>query len=262
LGMPLIAGREFTRADNLSAPKIAVVNEAFVRHFWLNQNPLGRHLERNKTSIEVVGVVKDARYADMKEPPPPVFYLPLEQATRWSFLVYYLRTAIDPERTAPEIHREVAALDPNLPIRQLKTMQTQIDENMYGQHLLSVLTTSFAALATVLAAVGLYGVLAFNVTRRTREIGIRMALGADSGSVRGLVAREVALMLVLGTIAGAGAAAAAGKLVESFLFGMKPWDALVYALAAGTLWLIAAGAACLPVRRATRVDPTVALRYE
>jgi len=259
LGMPLIAGREFSRADNRGAPKVAVVNEAFVRQFWPNQNPLGRHLGRSdKMDIEVVGVVKDARYADMKEPPPPVFYTPLEQSTRWSLVVFYLRTGIDPERTAPQIHREVAALDPNLPIRQLKTMQTQIDENMYGEHLLSVLTTSFA----VLAAVGLYGVLAFNVARRTREIGIRMALGADSGSVRGLVAREVALMLIAGTAAGAGAAAAAGKLVQSFLFGMKPWDALVYALAVGTLWLIAVGAASIPVRRATRVDPTVALRYE
>jgi len=265
IGIALIGGREFTRADNLAAPKVAIVNEAFVRQFIQKQNPIGRHLGRGGTSkpdMEIVGVVKDARYADMKEPPPPVFYTPIQQATRWNYVVFYVRTALDPEHTAPEVRRAVAALDPNLPIRELKTMEAQIEENMFAERMLSTLTTAFACLATLLAAVGLYGVLAFNVARRTREIGIRMALGAGAAQVRGLVVREVAVMLAMGTLAGAGAAAAAGKFVQSFLFGMKPLDAAVYGLAAGLLSLIAMGAAYMPVRRATGVDPMVALRYE
>jgi predicted permease len=264
MGMPLIGGREFTRSDNLAAPKVAIVNEAFVRQFLPNQNPIGRHLGRgsNKLEIEIVGVVKDAKYADLKEPPPAVFYTPLQQSTRWNFLNFYVRTALDPDHTAPEVRRAVASLDPNLPIRELKTMEAQIEENLFVERLLSTLTSAFAGLATLLAAVGLYGVLAYNVARRTREIGIRMALGAERAHVRGLVVREVAIMLLAGTAAGVGAAAATGKFVQSFLFSMKPLDAVVYAVAAGLLWLIALAAAYVPVRRATSVDPMVALRYE
>jgi len=264
VGMPLIGGREFTRSDNLAAPKVAIVNEAFVRQFFAKQSPLGRHLGSgsNKPDMEIVGVVKDARYADLKEPPPPVFYLPIAQSTRWNFVNFYVRTALDPEHIAPQVQRTVASLDPNLPIRELKTMEAQIEENMFAERMLSSLTSAFAGLATLLAAVGLNGVLAYNVARRTREIGIRMALGAGSAHVRRLVVREVALMLGIGTAAGLVAAAAAGKFVQSFLFGMKPLDAAVYGVAAGLLWLIALGAAYMPVRRATSVDPMVALRYE
>jgi predicted permease len=262
LGMPLVAGREFARGDNTTSPKVAVVNEAFVRQFLPGRNPLGSRLGRPKPDIEIVGVVKDAKYSDMRQAPPAVFYTPLEQSTRWFSVYYYLRTAIEPERTTALIRREVAALDPGLPIRDLKTMQAQIEENTFAERLLSVLTGSFAGLATVLAAVGLYGVLAYNVARRTREIDIRMALGADAGHVRGLVVREVALMLVVGTVAGIASASAAGKFLQSFLYGMKPWDMSVYGSAAVVLWLVALGAAYVPARRATGVDPMIALRYE
>jgi ABC-type antimicrobial peptide transport system permease subunit len=173
-----------------------------------------------------------------------------------------VRTAIDADHAISLIRREVAALDPNLPIRDMKTMQTQINENTFAERILSGLVGTFAGLATVLAAIGLYGVLAFNVARRTREIGIRMALGAASRQVRSLVIREVMLMLAIGTAAGLGAAAASGKLVQSFLFGMKAWDVVVYGSAAVLLWLIAIAAAYVPARRATNVDPMVALRYE
>ena len=208
LGMPLIAGREFARSDNTSAPKVVMINEAFAKKFFPGQNPLGRHVGGGgrggnaKPDMEIVGIVKDAKYSDMKEPPPPVFYPALEQSTRWNTLFYYIRTSIEPEKTANLIRREVAAIDPNLPIREMKTMQAQIEENTFAERILSTLTGGFATLATVLAAVGLYGVLAFNVARRTREIGIRMALGANSGQVRLLVAREVGLMLVTGTAVG------------------------------------------------------------
>jgi predicted permease len=267
MGMPLVAGREFTTADNLDAPKVAVVNEAFVRHFLANQNPLGRHFghgtgSKVKPDIEIVGVVKDAKYANLREAPPRAYYVPYQQIKRQFDLHFYLRTALEPTQVASQIRREVAALDANLPIRGLKTMQAQIEENLFAERLLSQLTVSFAGVATVLAAIGLYGVLAYNIARRTREIGIRMALGAETAHVRKLVVREVAVMLAIGTVVGLAAAAGAGILIRSQLYGLSYWDPFVYGFATLTLWLIALLAAYLPTRRATRVDPMVALRYE
>jgi predicted permease len=267
MGTPLIAGREFTAADNAAGPKVAIVNEAFVRHFLPGRNPLGRHFAHGggdgvKPDIEIVGVVKDAKYADLREAPPRALYTPYLQRKRQDDLYFYVRTAIEPEQVEAQIRRQVASLDSNLPIRELKTMQAQIEENLFEERLLSMLTESFAGLATLLAAIGLYGVLAYNVSRRTREIGIRMALGAEPGHVRGLVVREVAVMLVIGTVAGLAAAAGAGMLIRSQLYGLKFWDPVVYASAAAMLWVIALAAAFLPARRATNVDPMVALRYE
>jgi hypothetical protein len=194
-----------------------VVNEAFVRHFLPNQNPLGHLFTEGggsvKPNIEIIGVVKDAKFADMREAPPRALYLPYRQNKRQDSLYFYVRTAIEPQQIAAQIRREVAALDSNLPIRDLKTMQAQIEENLFAERILSSLTESFAGLATVLAALGLYGVLAYNVARRTREIGIRMALGAEAGHVRGLVIREVAFMLAIGTAIGLACAAGAGTLL-------------------------------------------------
>jgi len=266
LGIPLLCGREFTAADTLSSPKVAVVNEAFVRHYLPNQNPLGLHMgtggSNAKLDIQIVGVVKDAKYSSIRETPPRVFYTPYYQSPRLSNVILYVRTALEPERLAPLVQNEVAALDAQLPIRGLKTMEQQIEESIFRERLLSLLTASFAGLAVVLAAVGLYGVLAFDVTRRTREIGIRMALGAAAGHVFGLVVRQVALMLAAGTAAGVAAAAATCRLVQTMLYGLQFWDPFVYAAAAVVLWLVALAAAYAPVRRATRVDPNIALRYE
>jgi putative ABC transport system permease protein len=267
MGTPLIAGREFTLADNLAAPKVAVVNEAFVRHFLGKQNPIGHHMgrgsgDKSKTDIEIVGVVKDAKYAELREAPPRAYYTPYRQSKRQDDLFFYVRTAIEPTQLAAQIRREVAALDANLPIRDLKTMQDQIDEDLIAERLLSTLTGAFAGLATVLAAIGLYGVLAFNIARRTREIGIRMALGAETGHVRGLVIREVAIMLAIGTAGGLAAAAGAGILIRSQLYGLPYWDPSVYTISTVILWAIALVAAYIPARRATSVDPMIALRYE
>lgn len=199
-------------------------------------------------------------------------YAPLPQALTWDHswawtsrpdaLYFYVRTAIPPERTLRLIRRHVAALDPTLPIHDAKTMQATIDEDLFAERILSFLTGSFAGLAVLLAAIGLYGVLAYSVPRRTREIGIRMALGAAVGDVRALVVREVALMLLVGTVIGLASAAAVSQLVQSFLYGLQPWDALTYSVGVAALWLVALTAAGIPARRATRVDPTVALRYE
>ena len=224
MGIPLEAGREFTRADTASAPKVAVVNEAFVRHFFAGRNPVGRYIDDSgKMDIVVVGVVKDATYDKMRDAPTPVFFRPILQQRRLREMYFYLRTAVDPEHMASSIRREVRAVDPTLPIGEVATMQAQIDQNIFDERAASMLTGAFAGLATLLAAIGLYGVLAFNVARRTREIGIRMALGAEPGRVRGLVIRKVLGMLVIGSLAGVGAALAAGRLIESYLYQMKAW---------------------------------------
>jgi predicted permease len=266
MGMALIAGREFKRADNAAAPHVAIINEAFIRRFLQGQNALGRHIGRGgssaKLDMEIVGVVKDARYSDARVAVPPVFFVPIEQVKRWNTLFYYVRTGVDPESIGAQVRSAVASLDPNLPLRDIKTMETQLDENNFGERIMTRLSGGMAGLATILAAIGLYGVLAFNVARRTREIGIRMALGADSAHVRGMVVREVLLILGIGTVVGLAAAAGTMQFTQSLLFGMKPWDVVVYGLASVVLWGVALAAAYLPARRATAVDPMVALRYE
>jgi predicted permease len=267
MGVPLVSGREFTDSDRLGAPKVAVVNEAFVRHFIGNRDPIGVGVFRGggpdvKFDTLIVGVVKDARYSSLRDPIPPVYYTPYAQSPRFRSMYFYVRTALDPAQIGSAIRGAVASLDPNLPIVNMRTMQAQLDANMANERLLSLLTGAFAGLATLLAAIGLYGVLAFNVARRTREIGIRMALGASARQVRALVVREVAAIIVIGLATGLGAAYAAGELVKSVLFETPPADPWIFASAAAALGVIALAAAYVPARRATGVDPMIALRYE
>jgi putative ABC transport system permease protein len=206
--------------------------------------------------------VKDSKYANLKEETVPVFYLPYGQSPAIAGLNFYVQTNVPPESVLPTLRQQVAALDPDLPMRDLRTMQAQLDSRMSNEHLLSWLTGIFGGLATVLAAIGLYGVLAFNVARRTREIGIRIALGAKAGHVRGLVVREIALMCAAGVALGAGGAFVVGRQVESVLFGVSARDPMPYLFGALALGAVAFVAAYLPARRATSVDPLVALKYE
>jgi ABC-type antimicrobial peptide transport system permease subunit len=191
-----------------------------------------------------------------------VYYSVYAQARQQRNMNFYIRTAADPLQAASAVRGAVASFDPNLPLVNLRTMQAQIDANVANEWLLSMLTGAFASLATLLAAVGLYGVLAFNVARRTREIGIRMALGAGAAQVRRLVVREVLVIIGIGTAVGLTAAWFAGALVQSVLFGTQPADPWIFASAAAVLAVIALAAAYVPVRRATGVDPMIALRYE
>jgi predicted permease len=266
MGIPLVAGREVTDADTSAAPKVAIVNESFVRHFVGGRDPIGVRMARGggdvKLDITIVGVVKDAKYSDMRETPPRVYYTPYAQTLPQTAMYFYVRTAIPPDQVFEPIRRAVAELDPNLPIRNMRTMEAQLDINMGSERMLSMLTGTFAALATLLAALGLYGVLAFNVARRTREIGIRMALGAHPGHVRRLIVRDVAIMIGVGGVVGVAAAAGLGTYVESVLYQMKPWDPVIYGTATAVVGAVAVAAAYIPARRATTVDPVVALRYE
>ena len=218
---------------------------------------------RAKTlDIQIIGLVRNAAYANVKQEPQPLFFTPYAQDTTLGFLHFYVRAARAPEQLVHEVPAVLKRLYGNLPIEDLKTMPQQIRENVYIDRMISMLSTAFAALATLLAAVGLYGVLAYTVSRRTREIGVRMALGADSRRVRLMVLRQVGLMTLVGGAIGLVAALALGKTAQSLLFGLSPYDPLVVGASIVVLAVVALGAGYLPAYRASTVDPIKALRYE
>ena len=264
MGIPLLAGREFTRADTLEGPRVAIVNEAFTRKFNLGRDAVGRRMgvEGPQLDIEIVGLVRDAKYSQVKDPVPPQYFLPYRQSERVGSLTFYVRTATTPEDFLPNVPRAVAVLDPNLPIRNMRTMPQQVRENIFMDRFISRLAAAFAVLATLLAAVGLYGVLAYTVSQRTREIGLRMALGAAPARVRAMIMRQVARMTVVGGGIGLAAAVYAGRYAESLLYQLKGYDPFVLAGATIALAIVAAAAGVVPARRASRVDPMLALRYE
>ena len=265
LRIPLLGGREFTRADRLGAPKVTIVNEAFARKFNLGQQAVGKRMRignEGPLDIEIVGLVKDAKYSAVKGDIPPVFVQPYRQDERLGNITFYVRTDRAPEQTLQAIHRVVGNADPNLPVENLKTMPQQVRENVFLDRLISTLSAGFAILATLLAAVGLYGVLAYTVAQRTREIGLRMALGAAPGRVRAMVLRQVGIMTVIGGIIGLVAALWAGRAAKSILYQMEGHDPVALASAVVLLTLVALGAGLIPAHRASKIDPMLALRYE
>jgi predicted permease len=264
LGIPLIAGREFTRADAAAAPKVAVVNEAFAAKFNLGRDTVGRRIGRRggQPDTEIVGLVQNAKYSNVKAAPPPQFFRPHRQGDQLGFLTFYVRTSIDPVQLFPSILKVVARLDPNLPVEDLRTMPQQVRENVFLDRIISVLSTAFALLATLLAAVGLYGVLSYTVARRTREIGLRMALGAAPPRVRAMVLRQVGVMTLVGAAIGLTASVWLGRLAQSLLYQLKGSDPVVLVGSVVMLAIVALGAGFVPAHRASRVDPMRALRYE
>ncbi|MDQ3997841.1 MAG: ABC transporter permease [Gemmatimonadota bacterium] len=266
LGMPLLAGREFTRADQFGAPRVAVVNEAFAKKFKLGGEAVGKRMGHGRHSdslnIEIVGLVRNAKYSEVKQEVPPIFFTPYLQDTTVGALNFYARTSVGTTQLLRVIPGVIAALDPNLPLEELKTLPQQIRENVFLDRMISMLSAAFAALATLLAAVGLYGVLAYTVAQRTREIGVRMALGADQARVRGMVLRQVGLMTLIGCVIGVAAALGSGRAASSLLFQLKGTDPLVIGIATVVLALVALGAGYIPARRGSQVEPMQALRYE
>ena len=269
LGMPLMAGREFDESDVLGAPKVAIINEAFARKFNLDpRQAVGKFMSANaragsqELDVQIVGVMQDAKYNDVKQAVPPLFFTPYRQDQGIGFITFYVRTSLDTDQLLKAVPDVIRRLDPNLPVEQLKTLDQQVRENVFLDRMISTLAAAFAGLATLLAAIGLYGVLAFTVAQRTREIGLRMALGAASDNVRGMVLRQVAGMLLIGGAMGVLAALGLGRASQSLLFGMEGNDPWVVAAVGALLAGIALGAGYLPARRASRVDPMKALRYE
>ena len=266
LGVPLKAGREFTTSDDAGTPQVAIVNEAFTKKFNLGQNAVGKRIGRGRNSdqldVEIVGVMPNMKYSEVKQDIPPVFLLPYRQDTTLGSVSFYVRTTQDPAQLLRVVPEVIKRLDPNLPVEGLKTMPQQVRENIFLDRMISTLSAGFAVLATLLAAVGLYGVLAYTVAQRTREIGVRMALGADGRRVRRMVLRQVGVMTVVGGIVGVAAALGLGKLAQSLLFGLEGNDPWVISIAAVLLVAVAFVAGEIPALRASRIHPMQALRYE
>ena len=266
LGMPLLAGREFSISDMASAPKVAIVNEAFTRKFGLDsRDAVGRFMGSGRgddLDIQIVGVVRDAKYADVKQEVPPVFFRPYRQDDGLGSINFYVRGSLEGTQILAAIPPLMGRLDPNLPVEGLKTLERQVQENVMLDRLISSLSAAFAVLATLLATVGLYGVLAYTVTQRTREIGLRMALGAGGGRVKGMVLKQVVRMTLIGGTLGLVAASFLGRAAESLLFGLEGSDPFVFVTVAVLLVGVALGAGYVPAQRASRIDPMEALRYE
>src|ERR1043166_505815 len=263
MGIPLIAGREFTESDNLAGQRVAIVNETFVKHFLESRNPIGVKFRGGEPAdSEIVGVVKDSHYSGVKQTVPNLYYIPWRQDKEVGSLGFYVRSALPADQTIAAIRRTMSQIDRDLPAENLRTMDEQVRRNIRTDRIVLELAGTFAVLATMLAMLGLYGVMAHSVTRRTREIGIRMALGAGPACIRGMVLREMSWIVAIGLSIGVPAAMLLAKYTESQLFGVKARDVMVMAGAVAALVVTAAAAGCLPARRASRVSPMVALRYE
>jgi predicted permease len=266
MGIPLRAGREFAERDDSAAPKVVVVNEAFAKKYFPGRNPLGGHFmigggNHPVFDHEIVGVAADT-HVEVRDQPKETFFFPYAQWKRPEAITFYVRTAGDTGGLAETIRAVVRAADPNVPVGGLKPVDVKIRESIYTDRLIAMLSGAFGLLATLLAAIGLYGVIAHAVTRRTAEIGVRMALGAKPSEVLRMIVWEAGRMAGVGILIGLVAAFAISRLVESQLYGMKANDPAIFASGAVLLVVVALAAALVPGWRASKIEPVVALKYE
>jgi predicted permease len=281
LGVPIVAGRDFTPQDNRQidegrdsddwTPTVAIINETFARRYFRGQKPIGRHLgwgtdPGTKTNMEIIGIVKDIKYTGLRDDIPEQAFLPYLGKHFVGDMTVYLRTAADPSQLIPAAREKVRELDANLPVYAMRTTEEQVSDSLSTERMIASLSAVFGFLATLLATIGLYGVMAYAVARRTREIGIRMALGAEKRTVIWMVMREVLVLVAIGVAVGVPAAIViarvSGHWISGMLFGLSATDPLTIGLAAFAMASVALLAGFLPARRASRVDPIVALRYE
>lgn len=265
--IPMLQGREIDERDREGTLPVTVISDLFARNFFPNQNPLGRHIKVGGSSpldVEVIGVAATARYGGLKYAIPPVIYVPYSQVptTQLRQMTFALRTDDDPLRYVSAVRQIVHDRDARVPVTNVVTQAAEIDQTINQEIVLARLCTAFAVLALVIACVGLYGTMAYAVARRTREIGIRMALGARRGAVMWMVLREVCVLAALGLVISVPIARGTSKFIASFLFDMQPNDPRALALALTTLIAAALVASYGPARRASRIDPTTALRHE
>jgi predicted permease len=264
MGIPLVAGREFRDSDSAGAPPVAIVNESFARKHYPGGSPLGRHLtlRRAPAPIEIIGVVKDAKYDDLRERPKPFVYLAAAQDPSPGSITFYVRNTLGGEPLGAALRTLARRLDSALPIDGPRTVQEQIRSSVFADRMVAMLASTFAVLATALAAIGLYGVVAWAVARRTREIGIRMALGAEPRSILRMVLGDVFRLGAAGLVLAAPLWWIAGRLLKTLLFGVTERDPASLAIALALALAVALGAGFFPAWRASRIDPNSAIRVE
>ncbi|MCW5558554.1 MAG: ABC transporter permease, partial [Verrucomicrobiae bacterium] len=262
LGIPLLDGRTLSAADAETTPKVIVVNETFAERYFPNENPIGRTINTWRSDWRIVGVCRDTKYQNIKEAAPPTVYIPFRQFPLRYGASFAVRTALPPLDLAPAVRKAVAAIDPAVPVGRLATQEQLIAGTISQERLTATLCAAFAGFAVLLACVGLYGLMSFNVARRTSEIAVRMALGAQPHDVARSILRESFVLTGLGMGLGLPAVFLVTRLIQSQLYGVRPNDPVILATTAAMLALVTLLAAWLPARRAARVDPMVALRAE
>jgi predicted permease len=270
--IPVLAGRTFTKHDDARAPRIVVVNQSFAREFFPNESPIGKRFTfdpKKPDEYEIVGLVKDAKYRRQRDDAPPTAYLPWRQNLReMERATVEMRFTGDPKATIAAVRQAMREVDENLPLTDIKTQVEQADETLRMERLFARLVTLFGLLAQQLAAIGLFGVLAYAVSQRTQEIGIRLALGATQSAVLKMVLKQGLLLTILGIGLGLAGAYGLTRYLENrmqfsqMLYGVKPFDLTTYGVMAALLMVVALLACWLPARRATKVDPMIALRCE
>jgi putative ABC transport system permease protein len=264
LGIPILRGRDFDRQDTETRPLVAVVSETMATQFFPGEDPIGKRFSTARATadgpwVEIVGIARDSKYASLSEAASPVIYVPLAQQHETG-MTLYVRATGSPAALVTQVRREIQGLEPNLPVPNIQTMADTIGTSLYAPRMGAMLLTAFGGLALLLASLGVYGVLAFSISRRTREIGIRMALGADRGRVFALVIREGMWLVGIGLAIGLAGGLYAAESIKRFLFDVSARDLATFVTVPWVLTAVALLACYLPARRAMRVDPMVALR--
>jgi predicted permease len=271
MGIPLLLGRDFSRRDTARAPRVAIVGEETARKYFPGQSPIGRRLRFDDPDgtgeVEIVGVARDIRIVSLKSDPRVsklAVYVPFTQAplSMMGQMQFKIRTIGNPRKFVESVRRAIFAISPDLPLRDVETQADLVDESVGEEHSLAMALSFFGVLAMLLASIGLYGTMAYAVSRRTSEIGLRLALGAHSRDVLWMVVRESLALVLMGAAAGVPVALAGGRLISSLLFGVSPADPLTLVIATLLLTAVAALASWVPAHRASRMDAMTALRYE
>jgi predicted permease len=261
IGVPLVRGRTFDARDRQGSPKVAIVNQALVRRYFDGRDPLGQKFGYQTPDTEIVGVMADARVYSSREPAEPMAYYPIDQQMLFTTSLS-VRASGDPRQIVGSVREALRKSDPNLVVERVATLAQQVDNGLGADRVVALLAAAFGALSIVVAGVGLYGLMSYLVARRTSEIGVRIALGAQPGAVLRAILTESLGLVVIGLVVGVPLAAAGGRLIAGVLFGVRPWDLLTLSGAVLTLVVLGVFAAFVPAWRASRVDPVVALRHE